>query len=226
MRKVICALNTLLFLVLPGAVTAQTFTIETQSTSSVSYKLQQFLLQPPSLPAYLLPLIPSVNNDAIEKLEAMLLNKSLFMPAPLFGTSTATTTNQVLIQALLEQVTLLQQQIDVLIAAKTAATSSSATSTPLPSEEVSVPPGVIECPKLSRAVGYGANGNDIVNLQLFLASEGLLETSSATGFFGKLTEAAVQAWQKAKGIISEGSPETTGWGLVGPKTRSAFAACR
>ena len=226
MRKVICALNTLLFLVLPGAVTAQTFTIETQSTSSVSYKLQQFLLQPSTLPAYLLPITPSMNNDAIEKLEAMLLNKPLFMPASLFATSTATTTNQVLIQALLEQVTLLQQQIDVLIAAKTAATSSAATSRPVQSEEVSVPSGVIECPKLSGTVGYGANSNDIVNLQLFLASEGLLETSSATGFFGKLTEAAVQAWQQAKGIISEGSPETTGWGLVGPKTRAALADCR
>src|SRR3989344_3181604 len=226
MRQVIFALNTLLFLVLPGSLVAQTFTIETQSTSSVSYKLQQYLLQPATLPAYLLPLPTSVNNDAIEKLEAMLRNKPLFIPAPLFGTSTATTTNQVFIQALLEQVALLQQQIDVLIAAKTAAPSSSATSTPVQSEEVSVPPGVIECPKLSRAVGYGANGNDIVNLQLFLASEGLLETSSATGFFGKLTEAAVQAWQKTKGIISDGSPETTGWGLVGPKTRAALADCR
>lgn len=40
-----------------------------------------------------------------------------------------------------------------------------------------------------------------------------------TGYFGPVTEKAVQAWQSSRGIASLG---TSGYGIVGPKTRSAM----
>ncbi len=45
---------------------------------------------------------------------------------------------------------------------------------------------------------------------------------NATGYFGPLTEQAVQNWQSSNGVVSSGSPDTTGYGYVGPKTRVAM----
>ena len=44
-----------------------------------------------------------------------------------------------------------------------------------------------------------------------------------TGYFGPMTEEAAQNWQSSHGIVSSGSPDTTGYGFVGPKTRDALA---
>ena len=52
-----------------------------------------------------------------------------------------------------------------------------------------------------------------------------LGIAPTTGYFGPLTEQAVQAWQSTHGIIASGSPETTGYGAVGPATRATMA-CR
>ena len=51
----------------------------------------------------------------------------------------------------------------------------------------------------------------------------LLGVTPVTGYFGPLTETAVQTWQTSHNILSSGSPSTTGWGVVGPKTRAAMA---
>jgi peptidoglycan hydrolase-like protein with peptidoglycan-binding domain len=40
-----------------------------------------------------------------------------------------------------------------------------------------------------------------------------------TGYYGQLTEQAVQAFQAKYGIVTYGSPDATGYGTVGPKTR-------
>lgn len=53
---------------------------------------------------------------------------------------------------------------------------------------------------------------EVSKLQQFLGVE-------PSGFFGSTTQAAVQQWQMMRGIIASGSPETTGFGGVGPKTR-------
>jgi plastocyanin len=45
-----------------------------------------------------------------------------------------------------------------------------------------------------------------------------------TGYYGALTQAAVGRWQAKNGIVSSGSPSTTGFGNVGPKTAAAMAA--
>ena len=43
-----------------------------------------------------------------------------------------------------------------------------------------------------------------------------------TGYFGPLTEQAVQNYQSSHGIVSSGSPDTTGYGFVGPQTRESM----
>ncbi len=81
------------------------------------------------------------------------------------------------------------------------------------------------CPNPTRNLSLGSRGADVVQLQQFLLSQNLLAAGSATGYFGKLTQAAVQRFQRSKGIVSFGTPSTTGYGAVGPKTRAVFAAC-
>lgn len=77
---------------------------------------------------------------------------------------------------------------------------------------------------IDRTLALGARGDDVRCLQQFLIQQGLLTPDSATGFFGPLTEKAVQRFQAAQGIASSGTPATTGYGLVGRLTRAALAA--
>lgn len=78
-------------------------------------------------------------------------------------------------------------------------------------------------PVLTRNLSYGSTGSDVVALQQFLVSLGLLSADSATGYYGSLTQAAVQKYQSMKGIVSSGTPATTGYGAVGAKTRASIA---
>lgn len=72
---------------------------------------------------------------------------------------------------------------------------------------------------ITGQLDFGDRGEDVTELQTFLATmpsiypEGLI-----TGYFGPLTQAAVQRFQAAQGIVSSGTPETTGYGRVGPQT--------
>ncbi len=65
----------------------------------------------------------------------------------------------------------------------------------------------------------GSKGADVTALQQILVSKGYLTIPAgvAYGYFGKLTQAAVAAWQKSAGI----SPAV---GYFGPKSRAAFNA--
>ena len=49
-------------------------------------------------------------------------------------------------------------------------------------------------------------------------------TSPLPGYFGSLTETAVEAFQSATGIVSSGTPQTSGYGQVGPQTRAKIGA--
>src|SRR3989344_2002960 len=75
---------------------------------------------------------------------------------------------------------------------------------------------------LGRGMTDAPTGGEVTTLQQFLISQGLLSSDSATGYFGPLTMAAVQKWQAANGIVSSGTPESTGYGRVGPATRAAI----
>ena len=72
------------------------------------------------------------------------------------------------------------------------------------------------CPALNMGLRRGVSGNQVKELQKFLAVE-------QTGYFGPLTEQAVQKWQIKYGIVSGGSQENTGFGVVGPKTRAKIS---
>jgi hypothetical protein len=79
--------------------------------------------------------------------------------------------------------------------------------------------GAFSCIDLSYNLYVGskdsATGGQVTKLQQFLGM-------SATGYFGSLTQQAVQKWQSSRGVVSSGSPSTTGFGSVGPKTRTAM----
>ncbi len=71
-----------------------------------------------------------------------------------------------------------------------------------------------------RTLTFGMRGDDVMALQQSLTTLGFLASGNASGYFGSLTLAAVQSFQRSKTIVSSGSPSTTGYGSVGPKTRA------
>ena len=55
-------------------------------------------------------------------------------------------------------------------------------------------------------------------LQQWLYQNGYYPQGLVTGYYGALTQAAVQNFQAKNGIVSSGTPDSTGYGNVGPKT--------
>ena len=80
------------------------------------------------------------------------------------------------------------------------------------------------CPNLARNLSFGSRGQDVTELQTFLIAEGDLAAGNNTGYFGRMTEAAVKSWQAKNGVVSSGTPSTTGFGAVGPRTRAKIAS--
>ncbi len=121
------------------------------------------------------------------------------------------------LNALLAQVATLQAQLN--------ATQSTTIST-TPSVSVSTSPIVsVSCPTLTQTLGYGDAGSEVTALQKFLAQDAAIyPEGTVSGYFGTLTQRAVQRWQAAHAVVSEGTPATTGYGSVGPKTRAAIAS--
>ena len=73
---------------------------------------------------------------------------------------------------------------------------------------------------ISSNLSRGSKHPEVTSVQKFLISQSLLSSDSATGYFGPLTEAAVKAFQRKYNIVSTGSPSTTGYGSIGPRTRA------
>lgn len=106
-----------------------------------------------------------------------------------------------------------------------AGTAPRATSPQIPSESSSSKPASTPCPIITRTLFRGMSGLDVSALQKFFYDQ-YKNFPEPTGYFGMVTEAALKQWQKERGIVSSGSPATTGWGVAGPKTRAALAKCR
>lgn len=68
----------------------------------------------------------------------------------------------------------------------------------------------------------GATGGQVSILQDLLKDAGFLSTSFTKGTFDSATEQAVKTFQRQNGIASSGTPNTTGYGALGPRTRAAF----
>lgn len=77
------------------------------------------------------------------------------------------------------------------------------------------------CLPILRQLVRGSSGSEVSLLQQFLTAEGAYN-GPVTGYFGSLTENALKQWQGVQGIVSSGSPSSTGWGAVGPRTRLAL----
>lgn len=83
------------------------------------------------------------------------------------------------------------------------------------------PPSDLSCLILNRDLAQGDRGFDVTNMQLFLARNSYIYPEALiTGYFGRATERAVQRFQVSRGIVSYGTPGTTGYGVVGPRTRT------
>lgn len=97
---------------------------------------------------------------------------------------------------------------------------------PSPSPTISSTPAPSESPRPSKTVftqflKRNSRGTQVSALQEFLKRDtGLYPEGLVTGFFGPATERAVQRFQAKYNLVTKGTPATTGYGAVGPKTRT------
>jgi len=94
----------------------------------------------------------------------------------------------------------------------------------------SAAPSMQACIDLSRRLALNDTDattvGEVSRLQRFLARDASIYPEGlVTGFFGLATQRAIQRWQAQSGIVSSGNPDSTGYGAVGPSTRTALS-CR
>ncbi|OHB18881.1 MAG: hypothetical protein A2854_03450 [Parcubacteria group bacterium RIFCSPHIGHO2_01_FULL_56_18] len=123
----------------------------------------------------------------------------------------SSTSLQAELNALLAQLAALQVQLQ--------ATTGSANAAPAASGSA-----YGSCPNLVRSLRMGVSGSDVTALQAFLAADSrIYPEGTISGYYGALTQKAVQALQQRHNLVTSGSPETTGFGAVGPATRNLIA---
>jgi peptidoglycan hydrolase-like protein with peptidoglycan-binding domain len=104
-----------------------------------------------------------------------------------------------------------------------AGTTPVTTTTPAPTTITPVTtttPAPLPTGLLTRNLGPGSTGADVIILQHLLAQDGDYSSSIFSAYYGNLTETAVKIFQGKYGIINYGFPTTTGYGVVGTKTRA------
>lgn len=79
------------------------------------------------------------------------------------------------------------------------------------------------CPYITRTLTVGSSGDDVEQLQSYLAATGDLEARFVTGYYGPKTQDAVARWQCSHSLVCQGTPETTGLGQVGMRTRTVMS---
>ncbi|HET8581053.1 MAG TPA: peptidoglycan-binding domain-containing protein [Candidatus Paceibacterota bacterium] len=78
---------------------------------------------------------------------------------------------------------------------------------------------------ITSTLSVGSSGGQVTELQQFLAQDpSVYPEGLVTGYYGSLTEAAVEKYQCKVGIVCSGSPSTTGYGQVGPRTAASVNA--
>lgn len=78
---------------------------------------------------------------------------------------------------------------------------------------------------IGSQLDIGARSSNVTNLQVFFADNAAIYPEGlVTGYFGVLTQAAVRRFQVLYGIVSSGTPSTTGYGRVGPTTLARINA--
>lgn len=77
---------------------------------------------------------------------------------------------------------------------------------------------------LSSKFGVGMSSEEVKVLQTLLAKDPeIYSEKDISGFYGEETIRAVQKFQKKYNLITSGTPDTTGFGLAGPKTREKIS---
>lgn len=141
------------------------------------------------------------------------LAAAALLTSPFIASADTLSDLQAKIQALLSQLSALQSQVQQL--------QVTPSQTPV-QIQAAAPAVAIRCPVITRTLAYGANGSDVSQLQTFLSQQGVY-SDEVTGFFGAKTQAALQTWQAQQGLASSGTPATTGWGVLGPRSQSTLA---
>lgn len=82
---------------------------------------------------------------------------------------------------------------------------------------------------VTKQLDPGMTDPQVLALQQFLNSNGFPvatagpgSTGNETSYFGPATQAALQKYQAANGIVASGDPQSTGYGRVGPQTLSSI----
>src|SRR3989344_3135465 len=157
-------------------------------------------------------------NNQIKLLAALFI--VVIFGAGFFATGSAyAQTNEQIIQ----QIQQLQTQIEQLQARIKILQQQLGGTSPTEPEPPSVLPGCrpVFLYTLYRGVNDKGTGGEVTKLQKILAEDPTVYPEGlVTGYYGSLTEKAVQRWQAKQGVISSGSPATTGYGIVGPQTRA------
>jgi fibronectin type 3 domain-containing protein len=80
--------------------------------------------------------------------------------------------------------------------------------------------------QFTKTLRVGSKGQEVLMLQQFLNVQGFVIATSGAGskgqettLFGRATESALKAYQCKRKIVCDGSPESTGYGVVGKTTR-------
>ena len=92
---------------------------------------------------------------------------------------------------------------------------------PLRDKENSLVGSFVESPLITQSLAFGTSNDDVSLLQRFLMQRSYLHIPQETGYFGILTMLAVEQYQCDRGIVCGGDARTTGFGVVGPRTRKS-----
>lgn len=97
--------------------------------------------------------------------------------------------------------------------------------TVIPADDVTptiTAPSATTLPALfTQTLRQGMVNDDVTRLQQLLSTDpSIYPEGIVTGYFGQLTRKAVQQFQSKYSVVSSGDEGTTGYGLVGPKTRA------
>lgn len=134
---------------------------------------------------------------------------------------------QLQIQQLFSQIQSLQQQVTDLktelgVSAQPAVLPTESAPFASTDEKLVLPTQTLP-PELSftRTLVPGTRGDDVRAVQEYLAQDpAIYPDGLITGYFGPLTQKAIQRFQTKHGIVNLGALETTGYGVLGPLTRT------
>lgn len=78
---------------------------------------------------------------------------------------------------------------------------------------------------IDTQLDFGSRGQEVTDLQTYLSTNiNWYPSGLVTGYFGSLTQGGVQKFQTSEGIVSSGTPASTGYGRVGPTTMAHLNA--